>query len=262
MPAPKDPVKYEEWRERIALAHIGLIISKEVRERMGNSHRGKKHPYRSKEVREHYSEANKGKIPWNKGLKGVQVAWNKGITGWHRSKESVEKQRLSITGIPKRNNENYHKPKSESHKANISKTLRVVYPKGENHHCWKGGTSFIPYCFKFNERRKRAVRSFFGFRCLACGIHQDENLIAVKNGMKPVKLAVHHVDHDHDQGCNGKPFNLVPFCNSCHSKEGQHEEEYRQYVNQIIRDGFAWGIWSESEYMKKVMYDEEPTNVC
>lgn len=33
----------------------------------------------TEESRIKMSESHKGKIPWNKGLKGAQVAWNKGI---------------------------------------------------------------------------------------------------------------------------------------------------------------------------------------
>ena len=48
---------------------------------------------------QHISEARKGKglgvIPWNKGVKGAQVAWNKGIStpGRPRTSESLEKAR-------------------------------------------------------------------------------------------------------------------------------------------------------------------------
>ena len=89
---------------------------------------------------------------------------------------------------------------------------------------------------------------------------QDENIISVNGSFRAIKLSVHHVDHDKEQGCNGKPFNLVPFCASCHSKENQHMDEYRDYVNKTLDAGFAWGIWSEQEYIRKVMYDE-PTSI-
>jgi hypothetical protein len=226
MPPPKEPIGKEEWLRK-------------------------------------QSESHRGKVPWNKGLVGSQVAWNKGKTGIYteesiRKMSEVKKKKGSLTPEHRKAISDGRKGMrfSESHKANLQKSVLENIPRGENHHCWNGGTSFIPYCYKFNDRRKHAVRSFFGFLCIACGISQDENLIGVKGGGKPVKLAVHHVDHDHGQGCNGRPFNLVPFCNSCHSLEGQHKEEYRLYVDRIIQDGFDWGIWSEQEYMKNVMYEE------
>lgn len=129
-----------------------------------------------------------------------------------------------------------------------------IYYSGENSPMWKGGISFAPYCPKFNERRKKAVRDFFNNTCLACGKLSSENVVG-KKGV--INLPVHHADHDKDQGCDGKPFNLVPLCNECHGKELWNEEEYCQYINKTLREGFKWGIWNEEEYIRKVMYPED-----
>lgn len=125
--------------------------------------------------------------------------------------------------------------------------------RGESNHFWKGGTSFAPYCPRFNERRKKAVRDFFNNTCLACGKLASENVV----GGKIFALCVHHADHDKEQGCNGKPFNLVPLCHECHGEEPYKEEEYRKYINKTLEDGFKWGIWNEEEYMEKVMYPDD-----
>ena len=127
--------------------------------------------------------------------------------------------------------------------------VREKYTK-ENHPMWKGGTSFEPYCEKFDLERKRAVRKFFNYYCLACGKHETENL--TKRGQ--YALSVHHVDHDKEQGCNGKPFNLVPLCVTCHMIEIQKEDEYKKYINKTLEEGFKWGIWSREQYEKDVMY--------
>lgn len=119
---------------------------------------------------------------------------------------------------------------------------------GENSPFWKGGVSFEPYCPKFNNRRKEAVRSFFGRKCLACGVDEKDCR---------TKLHTHHADHDKEQGCNGKPFNLVPLCVNCHSTELNNQEEYHQYINKTLREGFKWGIWNEEEYIRKVMYPDD-----
>jgi hypothetical protein len=113
---------------------------------------------------------------------------------------------------------------------------------GEKNYNWKGGTSFLPYCYKFNNSRKKAVREFFNYKCICCGENHYKR-----------ELSVHHIDHDKEQGCNGKPFNLVPLCDGCHSKELAREEEYRQYINKTLIEGFKWGIWSEREYLENVM---------
>lgn len=52
------------------------------------------------------SESKKGKTPWNKGLKGAQVAWNKGVKGEdshsYGSKNGMWKDNeLSLSGVHK-----------------------------------------------------------------------------------------------------------------------------------------------------------------
>lgn len=124
---------------------------------------------------------------------------------------------------------------------------------GENSPHWKGGVSFEPYCPKFNMRRKKAVRDFFNNTCLACGKLASENIA----GPRIIALCVHHADHDKEQGCNGKPFNLVPLCHDCHGDEFNNQEEYRKYINKTLEEGFKWGIWNEEEYIRKVMYPDD-----
>lgn len=138
-----------------------------------------------------------------------------------------------------------HLPESTKEKLRIANS-------GENSAMWKGGTSFQSYCPKFNERRKRAVRDFFSNICICCGKTVFENI----NKNKQYELSVHHIDHDKEQGCDGKPFNLVPLCSTCHTKEICREEEYKKYINKTLDEGFKWGIWDRKEYELKVMYSE------
>lgn len=135
--------------------------------------------------------------------------------------------------------------------------IRSAALSGDKCHLWKGGISFFPYCIKFNNRRRRAVRLFFNNTCICCGEDMDSNIYRAKGGtVKPHELCVHHVDHDREQGCNGKLFNLVPFCKSCHGLEQADPEGYAAYINKTLEEGFKWGIWSEKEYIKDVMYPE------
>jgi hypothetical protein len=128
-----------------------------------------------------------------------------------------------------------------------SKKCKDISCIGEGSPFWKGGTTYLPYCSKFNKRRRKAVREFFNYKCLMCGTDQSDSTR---------KLSVHHIDHNKEQGCDGKPFNLIPLCINCHARERSREEEYKKYINKILEEGFKWGIWDREEYIKKVMYPD------
>jgi hypothetical protein len=224
---------------------------------------GKKH---SEDTRKKMSESHKG-IPHSKthsenigkALKGRDIVWADKISLAHIGKKAspITKQKMSDSHKGEKNHQ-FGKPLTLEHKEKLS-TIRTEkkLSAGENNGQYIDGRSYFPYCFKFNNRRRHAVRIFFNLTCIACGCHQDENIVYVKGkGFRFEKLPVHHVDHDKEQGCNGKPFNLVPLCRRCHMKEGNNQEEYREYVNKTLQEGFKWGIWNEEEYKLKVMYDE------
>lgn len=86
---------------------------------------------------------------------------------------------------------------------------------------WGGGTSFKPYCPKFNERTKEEVREAFGRRCYLCG--------APENGRH---LDVHHCDYNKSQGCAGQRWSLIPLCRGCHTKTSNN----RWYWFALLRD--------------------------
>lgn len=74
---------------------------------------------------------------------------------------------------------------------------------GELNPNWQGGISFIPYCNKFNNKFKEAVRERDNYTCQLCGAEQ--------NGRK---LSVHHIHYDKK---NCYP-DCIALCASCNSK--------------------------------------------
>jgi hypothetical protein len=234
MPPPKDQTRYEEYIKRQVESHmgqkgarVGVILTEEIKNKMSISkigmYDGEKNPfYDHKHTEETKQKMRKPKTEEHRRKIGEakmgKPSWNKGIPATEEAK-------------------------SKSRDAQ----------KGEKSHCWKGGIAYLPYCFKFDRKRRRAVRNFFGNKCMCCGKHVIENIVNKKGQLN---LSVHHVDHNKEQGCNGIPFNLVPMCAECHGKEISQMEEYRAYINKTLDEGFKWGIWSREQYEQEVMYSE------
>jgi len=93
---------------------------------------------------------------------------------------------------------------------------------GDKNPNWKNGASFGKYCPKFNNKKKEEIRNEFDRKCFLCGKEEKDNI--TKSG-KVRKLSVHHIDADKEQGCNGKPFKLIPLCLKCHGKVHNHKIE-------------------------------------
>jgi len=94
---------------------------------------------------------------------------------------------------------------------------------GKNHHSWRGGTSFEPYCHKFNNEFKEYIRNKFNRKCFLCGKNESDNI--TKSG-KTFKLSIHHVDYDKVDICNGKSWPFVPLCIFCHNKTNDRNRHH------------------------------------
>lgn len=102
-------------------------------------------------------------------------------------------------------------PFTEEYKRNISraKSGAKISSFGLNHWNWKGGSSFEPYCPKFDFRKREEIRNKYDRICVVSGIS------ALQNGER---LSVDHLDENKMQGCNGVKWKLVPLTKSIHSK--------------------------------------------
>jgi hypothetical protein len=279
MPPPKDPIKYAEYIKRQSASHMGHIsprkgtkhkpesIKKMQEAKMGkyigenNPFYGKRHTQSTLKLMkshtftethcENLSKSMKGRRPWNIGRPVPEYTRNK-------LSEAQKGEKSAVFGIPKSletrtkiSNALKGKLRTQSHCENISKN-RIGKCRGDQNPNWNGGTSNGGYCYKFNERRKQAVRTFFK-ACILCDKTAEENKYT---SGKQVALSVHHIDHDKEQGCNGRPFNLVPLCIECHAFELHNQEEFKEKINNILDDGFESGKWSREQYEHEVMYSE------
>lgn len=130
--------------------------------------------------------------------------------------EVIEKMSIARLGKPSWNKGK--KCSEEWVKKNSEKQKKLVGPLSPN---WKGGISKLPYCEKWTKELKEKIREKFDFRCFSCDKTQEE--IGRKHD-------IHHIDYDKEQGCNGKKFELIPLCRSCHARtNGKNNRDYWQH---------------------------------
>jgi hypothetical protein len=216
MPAPNDPSKRDEWRNKLRIAHLGMIMpprSKEYSEKMRAALTGKP---KSAEHRKKLSEAAKGRKAPNLGIP--------------HSKETLEKISMALRG--KSNPHSGFIPTAETRRK-----MSALY-RGENNPNWRGGLSFEPYCPKFNKEFKERVRAFFGHKCVECGRPQTGT-----------PLAVHHVNFNKKTCCDGTLPLFVPLCRSCHSKTNYRREYWQQHFTEMITSKYDGKCYFSREEM-------------
>jgi hypothetical protein len=119
-----------ETRNKQRQSHLGKKYPKEQYFKIAEIMRGNKFALgytHSDEAKTKISESLKGnrrcinRVPWNKGLKGVQIAWNKGISS---SEETRTKLRLSHLGH-KHTEESKAKLRGRKHSEETKKKISV-----------------------------------------------------------------------------------------------------------------------------------------
>lgn len=167
---------------------------------------GEKNPAKRLESRKKISIKHKGKFVSEETKRKISVnhadlsGSKHPLYGTHCSEETKLRIGNGNRGKVHPHTEEYKKCASERNKG----------PLNPN---WKDGASFKPYCPKFNNAIKTEIREIFGNVCLLCGLSEQEN---VRRNNKPIKLDVHHVFYDKEDGCNDNDFILVPLCRRCH----------------------------------------------
>jgi hypothetical protein len=206
---------------------------------------------------------NKGKIPWNKGKKGVQKNINKeGLkkgNGWNKGMNKEEykshyKRGFGGTVIQERKKEKHPMWKGgmievKCNECNNNllrkkcelKTKRYFFCNrkcfgiyksksvvGEVHPNWRGGISFEPYNEKFDNKFRREIRQRDNQICMLCGIHKEKLNRA---------LQVHHINYDKQSSIKE---NCISLCNSCHTKTNFNRESWTNFFQSILSKTYGY----------------------
>jgi hypothetical protein len=186
----------EESKQKMSDAMLGKTLTEEHKQHLRDSS-----PHLSGEEASMF-----GKIPWNKGET-------------KETNESVKECSEKLLG----------KPLTEEHKQHLRDSSPHI--SGENCSAYIDGTSFLPYCEKFDDDLKERVREFFNRKCYVCGKSEQEQIEEmIKDGKRPFKkLSVHHVNYDKMVCCNDVKPLFVPLCHSCHGKTQKDREYWEEF---------------------------------
>jgi len=156
--------------------------------------------------------------------------------GKHHSDES--RQKISAANSGEQNSQ-YGKHHSDEERLKLSIALKgrkltdetklkmSNSRKGEKNPLWRGGTSFDPYCQKFNEAFKESIRDKFGRICFLCPKTEAEN---------GRKLSVHHVNYDKNCLCDDVKCEFVPLCMTCHMKTNTNRGYWENLIIEKLKD--------------------------
>ncbi len=113
---------------------------------------------------------------------------------------------------------------------------------GEKSANWQGGIGFYPYCDKFNAPKREEIRNKYDRKCFICNLEEKYNITKTN---KIRKLSVHHIDDDKEQGCNDKPWFLVPLCMKCHGRVTHKKSKvyWIKYIQLLIKFYAIKDVW-------------------
>lgn len=169
-------------------------------------------------------QAEKGRIPswcigkssWNKGLKGYNAGEKHPLFGKGHSDKSKKKMSESHKG------HKFPKERRDKLKGRIpwNKGIPFLQIRGDKNPNWNGGSSFEPYCPKFNNELKEKIRERDNRSCGLCGCKENGE-----------KLHVHHVHYDKP---NCYP-DLISLCRSCHMRTQSNRDYYEDFFMKLLK---------------------------
>jgi hypothetical protein len=196
MPAPKDPVAYTLWKQRMSEArtgdknaNFGKSMSEDQKQKISktridrgvakgennpmhgvhligekNGFYGRHHTEKTKQI---LREGRVGKPAWNKGLPST---WTKGIPISDEVKAKISK---TCTG----------RPKSEEYKQRIRKIKLETTPTGKDSWNWKGGIT------KLNIHIRQLPR----YKNICTDLMKEVDYVDAFTGIRGGILSCHHI---------------------------------------------------------------------
>lgn len=195
----------------------GQKCSEETRQKISNAHKGK-----------HLSEESKQKI--SKALKGKKQSPEhikkriEPLIGKLHTEELKLKNSLSQIGLRCGDkNPMYGKKRPDLAERNKNKHM-----KGKENPNWRGGTSFLPYCSKFNKQLKEEIRKRDEYQCQfsGCLCTQLESKVLYNMSLIP-----HHI-HYKKEDCYP---NLITLCLKHHSIVNFNRDYWEKFFMNMLK---------------------------
>jgi len=161
--------------------------------------------------RENYLKARYNPITLMKQIDGIKEYW---------SKEENRKEQSKRLNKPK--------TKKKQSNAAIKRWESIEFyikNSGPNHHNWKGGASFHPYCREFSDKDYREW------------LKQRDNYTCQNPYCKKITdiIHLHHINHN-KKDCT--PNNFIVVCPSCNGRANFHIKYWERLYKRIRKYGF------------------------
>lgn len=190
--------RLESTKRKIAMAHNGTHHSKGTKLKMSLSHIGK-------------TRSMESRLKQAKSISGSKNHF----FGKHHTLKTKEKIKLNCIGKQAGIKNSFY----GKHHTPESKEKNAEKHRGDKSSGWRGGVSFKPYCPKFNNKLKKAIRNRDNRTCQLCGTKE--------NGRQ---LDVHHIHYDKE---NCTP-DLIALCQGCNSKANYNQNYYEKlFMNNL-----------------------------
>jgi len=231
----KGHIVNDEIRNKIRLANTGKKQSQETIEKRVNKLRGRSRPPLSKEWKEKLSKSHKGK-KYPKELYPNYGTRGKKLSEEEKKQKSEMMKRLFQEGKIKPFFKKGDKHLRET-KKKISETMKKLYNEGkikniglkrEKNYNWNDGTSFEPYGFDFNKRFKERIKERDNRCCVVCNIVEEK-----LNSL----LHIHHIDYIKT---NSFPQNCVSLCRGCHCKTNYNRQHWKIFFQSLLKERYGY----------------------